>query len=124
MFERMGGSSGRNIGFRISGMLTGEEAKAILVPELHRAIEAYSYVHLLLHLDGFKGMTSGAIIEELKNSPEIQQIKRIAIVGDPGAGELAAVQLFGAFLLPTGTRIQHFRSDAIQQAWDWLYEEE
>ncbi|RXE56749.1 hypothetical protein ABH15_00810 [Methanoculleus taiwanensis] len=117
----MAGSSGRIIGFRISGTLTAEEARAILVPELHRAIETYHHIHLLLHLDGFKGMTSGAIYEELKSSPEVKHIKRIAIVSDAGTGVLG-VRLFGAVLLPTDTRVEYFRSDNLQAAWDWLQE--
>ncbi|MDN7024941.1 STAS/SEC14 domain-containing protein [Methanoculleus sp. FWC-SCC1] len=121
MFERMAGASGRIVGYRISGVLTGEEAKAILIPELGRVATTYGYAHLLLHLDRLEGETPEAFIEELKNLPLIRKIRRIAVVGDSTAEALAAA-ISDMLLSRIDTRIRHFRTGELQEAWDWLHE--
>ncbi len=122
MFERLAATSGRNIGFRISGVLTGDETKAILIPELDRAITTYGYVHLLLQIDRLERVTLEALIEDLKASPLVRQIKRLAVVGDSPTEALATA--LAGMLLPladTDTDVHYFRPGQCQEAWDWLH---
>ncbi len=121
MFERMAATSGRVIGFRISGVLTGDETRAILIPELDRAVTTYGYIHLLLRLDRLERVTFEAFIEDLKASSLIRQIRRIAVVGDSPTEALATT--LAAMLLPlVDTDVRYFRPEQCQEAWDWLHQ--
>jgi hypothetical protein len=119
MIEKLPGSSGNILGFRIWGKLTEADYRDLLVPELERAMKEYPKIRVLLTLERFEGWTVGGAWEDLTLAFKIPAIERMAIVVDETWDEWMTL-LFQAFAVLTRTDLKFFRQDRNQEAWDWI----
>ena len=70
------------VGFEVSGMVRAEEYRDVLLPALERASE-HGDIRFLVVIPQFKGMTGGAVWEDLKVAfSHLRAWKKIALVTD------------------------------------------
>jgi len=82
MIEELDGMPDGVIGFEASGTLRAEDYRDILLPSLDRASKLGD-VRLVVVIQEFKGISGGAIWEDLKiGFSHIRKWKRIALVTD------------------------------------------
>jgi hypothetical protein len=82
VLEKLDGSAGRNLGYRISGDVTREDYD-VLRPQTEAAINDFGSVNLLCDLTAFKWEKIGAWKADLEFGHEFRKkIDKLAIVGD------------------------------------------
>ncbi|MBP1929052.1 hypothetical protein J2741_001599 [Methanolinea mesophila] len=123
MIERLAESSGKNIGFRLSGRVTEADYMDVLSPVIEKSIEEHARINVLLLMEDFKGWTVGAAWEDFTLGPKFLKVERLAVVVDETWDEWMT-WLFRAFSTLTGTKVRFFKKERVQEAWDWLKSEE
>ena len=119
MIEKLKQSSGKFIGFVLSGKLHDEDYKTF-VPQVESVLEREGKVRLLAHFHEFHGWDLHAAWDDMKfGTKHYSEIERIALVGDCKWEEWMA-KICKPF---TKAAVKYFDVGDIEQAWAWLYEE-
>jgi len=119
MIEKLEKSSGKIIGFTLSGRLHDEDYK-IFVPQLESVMEQEGKTRLLAHFHDFHGWDLHAAWDDMKfGVKHYDDLERIALVGDRKWEEWMA-KICKPF---TRASVRYFDSSEIEKAWEWLREE-
>jgi hypothetical protein len=113
-------SSGNIIGFNVSGKLSDEDYKNLVIPEIEKAIEKFGEICLLWEMEKFHGWDASAAWDDLKILRKYKKtIMRIAVVGDKDWERWLekTVKLF------TKAEVRYFDHARRQRAWIWLKEQ-
>jgi hypothetical protein len=119
MIEKLPGSSGNVLGFRLWGKLTEADYRDLLIPELERALKEYPTIRVLFTLEHFEGWTVGGAWEDFTLIFKLSGIERMGLLVDETWDEWMT-WLFKAFASVTHTEFRFFRQDRNQEAWDWI----
>lgn len=117
MIQIFAESSGKVVGFKVSGKLTGEDYKR-LIPYIEEIIEQTRPIRVLCEIEDFDGAELEAVWEDLKfGLRHFSDIERMALVGREKWLEWAA-SLGNHFLMKTDLRF--FELSRVDEAWKWL----
>ncbi len=99
MIERKSTSRGDILEFRITGTVTDEDYRTVLLPALDEAIAEHDRIRLLAHFDaGFEGYTAGAIREDARlGLRHWRGFDRVAAVAEEG-WITRAIRAFGILM--------------------------
>lgn len=112
-------SSGRVLGFSMSGKLHDEDYKTF-VPQMEDVIAREGKVRLLAHFHDFHGWDLHAVWDDMVfDAKHYADIEKIALVGDRKWEEWMA-KVCKPF---TRATVKYFDAGEIGLAWDWLREE-
>ena len=118
MIEKLSKSSGRVVGFKLSGMLTDEDYQT-LVPQLEKIIEETGALSMLMEFEDFHGWEPKAAWDDFKFAIKHgKDLERLAIVGDKAWEEWIA-KLSKPF---TTAEVKYYDTSQIEEAWEWLKE--
>lgn len=120
MITRLERSSGRFLGFTLSGKLHDRDFHHF-VPTVDAAIAAHGKIRLLSHFVDFHGWDMHALWDDTKfAATHFTQVERIALVGDHRWEQwlAAACKLF------TLARLRYFDVSQLEAAWEWIEEED
>src|SRR5262245_7472239 len=118
MIEQLPGSTGKVLGFKISGKLHDADY-AQFVPLIDAAVAKEGPVRLLAQFEDFHGWDLHALWDDIKfSTTHCHNIDRIALVGDRKWEEYMA-KVCKPF---TRATLRYFDVSQIQDAWDWLKE--
>jgi len=121
MIEKLAESSGTILGFRSRGKLTEADYLDILAPELEQAIAENEKIRVLWVMEGFEGWTVGGAWEDFRLGLKFSAVERMAAVIDESWDEWMT-WLFRAFTTVTRTEIRFFKSERLDEAWEWIRE--
>ncbi len=120
MIEILNESSGRMVGFSLSGKLHDKDYK-IFVPQMERVIEREGKVRLLALFHDFHGWDLHAAWDDMAfGAKHFGDIEKIALVGDRKWEEWMA-KIGKPF---TRATVKYFDSGEMERAWVWLREEQ
>ena len=118
MIEQLSRSSGKVIGFKMSGKLHDEDYKHF-VPLVDAAIAQQGKVRMLAQFHDFHGWDLHALWDDTKfSTTHCSKIERIALVGEKKWEEYMA-KVCKPF---TMAKIEYFDAAKIEDAWKWLAE--
>jgi hypothetical protein len=118
MIEQLSRSSGKVIGFKLSGKLHDEDYKHF-VPLVDAAIAQEGKVRMLAQFHDFHGWDLHALWDDTKfSTTHCSKIERIALVGEKKWEEYMA-KVCKPF---TMAKIEYFDAAKIEDAWKWLEE--
>ncbi len=118
MIEQLSRSSGKVIGFKMSGKLHDEDYKHF-VPLVDAAIAQQGKVRMLAQFHDFHGWDLHALWDDTKfSTTHCSKIERIALVGEKKWEEYMA-KVCKPF---TMAKIEYFDAAKIEDAWKWLEE--
>ena len=119
MIHKIPKSSGNIIGFNVSGKLSDDDYKNIVIPEVEQGIDKFGEINLLWEMEEFRGWGLHAAWDDFRFLKKYDKaIKRIAIVGD-GEGERMMEKTLKLF---TRAEVKYFDHARRQRAWIWLKE--
>lgn len=118
MIEQLPQSSGKILGFKLSGKLHDEDYK-LFVPVIDTSAQA-GKIRLLAWFENFQGWDMQALWDDIRFATgHCTTFDRIALVGDK-----AWEKWMAAICKPfTRARLQYFDVKDIDAAWKWLEEE-
>ena len=118
MIETLTQSSGKTLGFKMSGKLHDEDYKHF-VPLVETAINTQGKIRLLAHFEDFHGWDLHALWDDTKFATlHCADVERIALVGDKQWEKWMA-----AVCKPfTMAKIRYFDVKETESAWNWLGE--
>jgi len=116
--EVMDHSSGKVLGVRVDGTLTGDDYTA-LVPTIEKLITEHGKIRILVRFDRMTGVEPGAIWEDLKMSRHIRDFDRFAAVTDTDWIRRFVGLESAVFPMP----IRHFALAEEDAAWRWMRDE-
>ena len=118
MVEFLPESAGNIIGVRISGKLTDQDYKEILIPRMDELVKEYEKVRCLLYMDeGFTGWEPAAMSDDAAFMMKHKEsMEKIAVVGGPKWIEWGS-KIIG--LLIKG-ELESFHGDQLEEAWTWI----
>ena len=120
MIHKIPKSTGNIIGFNVSGKLSDDDYKNIVIPEVEQGISKFGEINLLWELEEAQGWSIHAAWDDFRFLRKYdKEIKRIAVVGD---GELERM-LEKTLKLFTKTKVKYFDHARRQRAWIWLKED-
>ncbi len=104
------------LAIQVTGKLNKKDYNIIL-PVLESKIGEFGKINLLVEVDDMKGMSSGAVWEEVRFDAEhINDFKRVAVVGDEHWLEWTS-----KFADPfTPAQIRYFNKANMKEATDWV----
>lgn len=109
-------SSGKTLGFKMSGTLHDEDYRHFQ-PIVEKALESHRKVRLLAHFEDFHGWDLHALWDDIRFSTQhCTDIERIALVGDR-KWESWMAKVCKPFTL---AKIEYFDVANIDAAWAWL----
>jgi hypothetical protein len=118
MIEPIARSSGRILGFKMSGKLHDEDYKHF-VPVVEEAIKNQGKVRLLAHFQDFHGWDLHALWDDTKFATKhCTDVERIALVGDK-LWEKWMATICKPF---TMAKLRYFDAGDLEAAWQWLEE--
>ena len=116
MFEKLGGGSGKTLGFKISDKITDEDVHH-MGDIMAEAVAASGRIRLLVEIEGFRHMEPEALLEKLKFARDYAgDIERMAVLSDR-VWIKAWVKVGG---LLAHTEVEHFDRSELAAAWEWL----
>ena len=119
MFEQLSGSFGKNLGFKITDGVTGEDVHQI-DQIMAETIAKFGKIRVLIEIVGFRHMEPEALLEKVKFAREhAADIERLAILSDR-VWIKSWVKVGGLLALVTHTELEHFQRSEIEAAWAWL----
>lgn len=119
MIEQLPQSSGKLLGFKLSGKLHDADYQHF-GPLIEAAVKQHGKIRLLSQFHDFHGWDLHALWDDIKFSTEhCAHIERIALVGDKKWEEWMA-RVCKPFTL---AKIRYFDASDIGAAWDWLAED-
>ena len=118
MIEQLPQSSGKVLGFKMSGKLHDEDYKRF-VPMIDEAVARQGKVRLLAQFHDFQGWDLHALWDDVKfSTTHCTKIERIALVG-----ENVWEKWMAAVCKPfTMAKIRYFDASQTDAAWKWLQE--
>ena len=118
MVEQLPRSSGKILGFQLSGRLHDQDYVQF-VPVIDAAVAKFGKVRLLAQFHDFQGWNPHALWDDIKfSSQHCHEVERIAIIGDRAWEHWMA----GVCKPFTKATIQYFDDSEKEQAWAWLEE--
>ena len=118
MIETLSKSSGKVLGFKMSGKLHDEDYKHF-VPLIDEAAAKSGKVRVLAQFHDFHGWDAHALWDDIKfSTTHCTKIERIALVGEKTWEKYMA----GVCKPFTMAKIKYFDASEIDQAWTWLEE--
>jgi hypothetical protein len=118
MIEQLQQSSGKVLGFKISGKLHDEDYKKF-VPVIDAAVAKEGKIRLMAQFHDFHGWDLHGLWDDIKfSTTHCLDIERVALVGDK-AWEKWMAKVCKPF---TRARIKYFDSSEIESALAWLLE--
>lgn len=118
MIEQLSRSSGRVLGFTLSGKLHDEDYKHF-VPVIDEAVNVKGKIRLLAWFHDFHGWDLHALWDDIKFATlHCRDIERIALVGERKWEEWMA-KVCKPFTL---AQVKYFDAAQIEDAWKWLEE--
>jgi SpoIIAA-like len=118
MIEKLPQSSGKILGFKISGKLHDEDYKRF-VPLVDEGIAKDGKVRVLAQFEDFHGWDAHALWDDIKfSTTHCTKIERIALVGEKKWEEWMA-KICKPF---TMAKIKYFDASQSAAAWSWLGE--
>jgi hypothetical protein len=119
MIEKLPESTGKILGFKMSGKLQDEDYKNY-VPVIEAAVAQHGKIRLLSLFENFHGWDLYALWDDIKFATKhCFDIERIALVGDKKWEEWMA-KVCKPFTMAT---IKYFDSSELEAAWTWVREE-
>ena len=119
MIEKLSKSSGKVIGFVLSGKLRDEDYKTF-VPQVESILAREGRARLLALFHEFHGWDLHAVWDDMKFSAQhYSDIERIALVGDQ-KWEAWMAKICKLF---TKAAVKYFDVGDTELAWAWLHEE-
>jgi hypothetical protein len=116
MIEKLPMSSGKVLGFRLSGKLHDEDYQTF-VPLVEEALAAEGKLSLLAQLEDFHGWDMHAAWDDLKlGLKHYSDFERLALVGDEKWEEWMA-RIAKPF---TKAEVKYFGKDDLDDAWRWV----
>ena len=116
MIEPLSRSSGKVLGFKLSGKLHDEDYKHF-VPAIDAAVTAHDKVRVVAWFHDFHGWDMHALWDDIKfSTTHCTKIERIALVGDKKWEEWMA-KVCKPF---TMAQIKYFDASEVEAAWSWL----
>jgi len=120
MIEKLKKSSGKVIGFVLTGKLHDEDYKTF-VPQVESVLDREGKARLLALFHEFHGWDLHAVWDDMKfGAKHYSDIERIALVGDRKWEEWMA-KICKPF---TKAAVKYFDVGDIEQAWAWLHDDE
>ncbi|MFT5721253.1 MAG: hypothetical protein ACI9W6_001566 [Motiliproteus sp.] len=117
MLMKLEHSHVNRLGFMASGLLTDNDYKNFLIPQVREAMEAHPSIRLLFQLEGFRGWELQAAWDDLVFGLEINpRVERLAVIGEQ-QWERWMAKLATPF---THGEVRYFEPSQISQAWQWL----
>jgi len=117
MFEILPESRGEVVGIKVSGKLTDEDYKGVLIPALERTFEAHGKVRMVLLFEDFHGWDAHAAWEDtVFGIKHRRDFGRFALVGAPDYVEWG-MRLFAPIM---SGEMRSFPADQATQAWEWI----
>ena len=117
MIEFMDESTDKYLGVRISGKLTDEDYKNVLVPRLEEAFKNYGKLDFLVHMDGFEGWDAHAAWDDMSfGLQHAGDFDKLAVVGGPKWVEWAVK----AFRFMFKGEVRPYQDDQLEKAWEWV----
>jgi len=118
MIEQLPQSTGKILGFKLSGKLHDEDYKHF-VPVIEAAVAKHGKIWILAQFHDFQGWDLHALWDDIKFSTEYCfDVERIALVGEK-AWEKWMATICKPF---TMAKIKYFDASQIEAAWAWLKE--
>jgi hypothetical protein len=119
MIQPLERSSGKVLGFKMTGKLHDEDYK-LFVPIVEAAIKAQGKVRLLAQFEDFHGWDLHAVWDDTKFATRhYTDVERVALVGDKQWEKWMA-----AVCKPfTLAKVRYFDIKDVESAWQWLGEE-
>jgi hypothetical protein len=113
-------STGKTIGFKISGKVNAEDYD-VLLPRLDQAISAYEKINLLVLMGEFKGWSGldAAKADYKMGTQQYRQVEKAAFIGEK-KWQAWMVQIMDPFTSRTDERF--FSLDELDKAWHWVLE--
>ncbi|WP_187696147.1 STAS/SEC14 domain-containing protein [Xanthovirga aplysinae] len=117
MIRKLENSDEKNLGFKISGMMTDFDYKNKLVPETEEALKKNQTINLLFKIEDFEGENIPAMWSDLKYGIKTYgTVERWAIVGNKRWLRVMT-KLSKPFLKG---EIKYFEDKDTDNAWEWL----
>jgi hypothetical protein len=118
MVERLPESSGKVIGFKMSGKLRDEDYEQF-VPQVEKVIDREGKARMLAWFHEFHGWDMPALWDDIKFATKhCTDIERIALVGEK-QWERWMATVCKPFTL---ARVRYFDAGEVEAAWCWLRE--
>ena len=118
MIEPLPESTGKVLGFKMSGKLHDEDYKTF-VPMIDAAIAEQGKVRLLALFEDFHGWDMHALWDDIKfSTTHCTKIERIALVGDK-KWEAWMAKVCKPF---TMAKVEYFDVSRLADAWTWIKE--
>ncbi len=113
-------SDANRLGFMASGVLTDNDYKNFLIPQVRELLAQHASIRLLFLLEGFRGWELQAAWDEWVFGVEINaRVERVAVIGDQ-QWERWMAKLATPF---SHGEVQYFELNQLAQAWQWLAQE-
>jgi hypothetical protein len=118
MIEILSGSEGKILGIKVTGKLTDQDYREVLIPALEAIIEAHGKARFICCIDqSFAGMEAGAIWDDTKfYFKHKNDMEKVALVG--GQKWIEMLMKVFAHFMPGDSKT--FTSEQLQEAWDWI----
>ena len=118
MIEQLKSSTGKTLGFKMSGKLHDQDYHHF-VPAVEAAIKTHGKVCLLAQFHDFHGWDAHALWDDIKFSTQhCADVEKIALVGETKWEKWMA----GVCKPFTLAKIKYFDAAQIEAAWQWLDE--
>lgn len=116
MIEPLPRSSGKVLGFKLSGKLHDADYQHF-VPAIDRAVDQFGKIRLLAQFHDFQGWDMHALWDDIKfATTHCLEIERIALVGEK-TWEKWMAKVCKPF---TMAQIKYFGADQLEDAWAWV----
>jgi hypothetical protein len=118
MIEQLPKSTGKILGFKLSGKLHDEDYKQF-VPIVEAAIKTHGKIRMLSQFEDFHGWDAHALWDDTMFSMKhCADVEKVALVGDR-TWEKWMAKVCQPF---TRAKIEYFDAQNIERAWTWLAE--
>lgn len=117
MFEVLPESHGQTIGIRVTGTLTDDDYKSVLIPVIEKALAEEGKLRVLLLFEDFEGWDLQAAWDDtVFGMTHRTDFERLALVGAPSYVEWG-MRLFVPLM--SGS-IRNFSAEDLKTAWRWV----
>jgi hypothetical protein len=116
MLEKLDIGNEKVLAYRASGEVTRDDMKT-MEPEMDRTIQENGRANLLLEMKDYKNITVRGLLEETRMLPKMNNIDRVAVVGDSGIQKNMA-EITDFIGKASETEVKYF--DKRDEAADWV----
>lgn len=120
MIEIMQGLPENVVAVSVSGEVTGDDYKNVLIPAIDDKIKKYGKVRMLYHMDKeLEWFTLNAMLEDVKvGIQHLKEFEKVAVVSDVDWVS-SAVEIF-KFIIPFP--VKTYRNEQLPEAMVWISE--